>query len=171
MKLTILLAGRFAPETSGPSARQEKTLENSGFVEQQGEGSEVGIPQPPEARAASALAGEAIAPVLIVFGRTGIARPRAGWHPLIEAGLARKAAERQGLLSLPILTPEEFQIASQIGRGRLFGHGTLFVPTVPLALFDKLVQLYEAARGEARTAFAHETEAPAPRLPKTWAGH
>jgi len=122
-----------------------------------------------QAEGAPAKTGEAIAPALIVFGRTGIARPRAGWHPLIEAGLAHKAAERQGLLSLPILTPEEFQIASQIGRGRLFGHGTLFVPTVPLALFDKLVQLYGKACGEGRKDVEQGRESAGPRLPKSWA--
>ncbi|HVB89103.1 MAG TPA: hypothetical protein VND97_02785 [Beijerinckiaceae bacterium] len=160
----------FAPERSGPPANQEKAPENSGFVERQGEASEVAAaPAPEEKATGSALTGEAIAPALIVFGRTGIARPRAGWHPLIEAGLARKAAERQGLLSLPILTPEEFQIASQIGRGRLFGHGTLFVPTVPLALFDKLVQLYQKGRGEGRKDVEQGRESAGPRFPKSWA--
>ncbi|HEX3871383.1 MAG TPA: hypothetical protein VHV77_13150 [Pirellulales bacterium] len=108
---------------------------------------------------------EAIVPAILVFGRSGLGRARAGWFTRIEAVLARKAADAVGFRWIEVQTKEQHLAAAELSHGRLSGNGILTLRTVLMSIFEHLNRV--ALRAPDQAAIFYEAPA-AQAAPTNW---
>lgn len=109
---------------------------------------------------------------IIVFGVSGIGKPRAGTFKGSDVAPARKAATKLGFAIIDVADQAGLALAAKVPAGRIGNHGDNIIPFIPKDLHGQ-IKAFEAEshkNGQANPngASAGSPVADGPRLPRTW---
>lgn len=102
---------------------------------------------------------------LVLYGLDESGKPRAACFAAKDAALAKKAAGLMGLTVLPVVSPQQIEIAARLPVGRLYSSGRGLVPNIRASLYGKLV---EAATGVAANGQNGSEQNPKSGSAKRW---
>jgi hypothetical protein len=109
-------------------------------------------------------------PIVVLYGRSAIGKPRAGLFRNADATVAVKAAGKLGLSVVQLTDAAGLTLASKIPAGRLGAQGNKIIPFVAKDVFEQ-IQALSSNKGQSRseaTAPATSSAAESRRLPLNW---